>query len=327
MPASHQRSPGARCHREGDCQVMLNIQENVSLAPKTTFEIGGAARYFVEAASEGDVKEALLWARSHGVPHVVLAGGSNVLVPDAGLDALVIHIASTKWNVNGTVLEADAGLSLVELIKKTNVLGIGGWEKLAGIPGTLGGAVRGNAGAFGCEVKDVLTSARALNVHTLATRELTNADCTFSYRNSFFKQHPDWIVLSARITLQKGNAKDLMQSALDTIAERERRHIQNVRAAGSYFMNPIAPQDVREMFEKEKGVSSREGRVPAGWLIEKVNLKGAREGGAEASMQHPNYLVNASHATAEDVRRLATRIKKAVREQFNIELNEEAVVF
>jgi UDP-N-acetylmuramate dehydrogenase len=112
----------------------------------------------------------------------------------------------------------------------------------------------------------------------------------------------------------------------DTVAEREKRHIQNVRAAGSFFMNPVAPRKIQEMFEKEKGMKSREGRVPAGWLIEKAGMKGATVGGAIASPQHPNYLMNKDNATAADVRELAEQVRNRVSGQFAIELREEAVV-
>ena len=114
--------------------------------------------------------------------------------------------------------------------------------------------------------------------------------------------------------------------AEETIAERERRHLQNVRAAGSFFMNPKAPPDVVAMFEREKQVRSREGRVPVGWLIEKAGMKGAKVGGATASLQHPNYLVNQGGATAHDVCNLAQIIKLEVENQFGVELHEEAAV-
>ncbi len=306
---------------------MLSIQENIPLAPQTTFQIGGTARYFVEVKSEGELREALLWSRSKGLPHIILAGGSNVLLPDNALEALVIHIAMNKWSVSGNLLEAEGGCNLLDLIQKAGTLGLGGWEKLAGIPGTIGGAVRGNAGAFGTEIKDVLVHAKALNIHTFETREFHNTSCNFAYRNSFFKKKPEWIITVVQVRLEQQDNNKLIQSIEATIAERERRHIQNVRAAGSYFMNPVASQAVREMFEKEKGVKSREGRVPAGWLIEKVGMKGARVGDAMASEQHPNYLMNAGDATAHDVKVLADKIKRAVRERFGIELIEEAVTF
>jgi UDP-N-acetylmuramate dehydrogenase len=112
-----------------------------------------------------------------------------------------------------------------------------------------------------------------------------------------------------------------------TIREREKRHLQDVRAAGSFFLNPNAPREIQKQFEEEKGVQPRGGRVPAGWLIEKAGLKGAIVGGAEASSQHPNYLVNRNNATAKDVLDLAAQIKAAVKKNFGIELQEEAALF
>jgi UDP-N-acetylmuramate dehydrogenase len=112
-----------------------------------------------------------------------------------------------------------------------------------------------------------------------------------------------------------------------TIAEREKRHLQNVRAAGSYFMNPVAPPELVLQFETEKQVKSREGRVPAGWLIEKAGMKGFAVGGAQSSLQHPNYVVNNGTATATDVKAVAAAVIKAVEEKFGITLHEEAVVW
>ena len=305
---------------------MITIKEHVPLSSYTTFGIGGPARYFCEAKTENDVHEALLWARERGLPYFVLAGGSNILVPDEGIEALVIKMDLEKWSISGTVLEAEAGCNLLQTIRSVALLSLGGWEKLSGIPGTIGGAVRGNAGAFGPEMKDFLVWAYALNTHTLETHEFSNEECEFAYRMSFFKKQPEWIILKTHIQLRKTDTKDSVRAIEDTIKEREKRHIQNVRAAGSYFVNPVVSDQVRELFEKEKAMRSREGRVPAGWLIEKVGMKGARVGGAEASEQHPNYLMNAGGAKASDVRELAAKIKSAVREELGVELEEEAVV-
>jgi UDP-N-acetylmuramate dehydrogenase len=306
--------------------MSLEIKENVPLAPLTTFKIGGPARYFVDVRNEEEVREALAWAREKGVLFVVLAGKSNVLVPDEGLDALVIHLVGGNHSFDKTTLTADAGCNLLELIREASAKGLGGWEKLAGIPGTIGGAARGNAGAFGPEIKDFVASVRALNMETGEVHDFDNAECGFSYRNSFFKKHPEWVIMHTAIILVPVNSAESMQTIGETIAEREKRHIQNVQAAGSFFVNPVAPRDIQEMFEKEKGTKSRDGRVPAGWLIEKVGLKGARVGDAVASEQHPNYLKNEGSATAGQVKELAQKIKDAVQEKFGLQLQEEAVV-
>ncbi|RJQ33224.1 UDP-N-acetylmuramate dehydrogenase [Candidatus Parcubacteria bacterium] len=305
---------------------MLEIKENVPLAPMTTFEISGTARFLVEVRTEDELLEAIRWAREHSVPFILLSGGSNVLVPEY-LDALVIRIVGDETDVRGNTLDSWAGTNLFLLIRSLGAKGLGGWEKLAGIPGTIGGAVRGNAGAFGPEIKDFVISVRALNTQTLEFKEFSNMECDFSYRHSFFKDNPDWIVVRVRITLEPVEPEASAALANETIAEREKRHLQNVRAAGSYFMNPVAPANIVKMFEDEKQVKSRESRVPAGWLIEKVGMKGAVVGGAQASPQHPNYIVNTGNATAHEVLELAVRIKKAVKEKFDIDLKEEAAVF
>lgn len=307
--------------------AMIRVQENVPLAPYTTFQIGGPARYFVEVKSEDDIISALLWARERSLPYVVIGGGSNLLVPDDGIEALVIKMCLAEWDVSGTLLKADAGCNLYELIRKCATYGLGGWEKLAGIPGTLGGALRGNAGAFGPEIKDFVVWVKAINSTTFEAHEFSNEECAFLYRSSFFKQRPEWIITAAHLRLVKISPEESTKRTKETVREREKRHIQDVRAAGSYFMNPVAPDDIRELFEKEKNTRSREGRVPAGWLIEKAGMKGARVGNAEASEQHPNYLVNTGAATAAQVKALAMRIKDAVEKQFGIRLQEEAAVF
>ena len=307
--------------------MSLDIQKNVPLAPFTTFEIGGEAKYFVEVSDGEEIKEAIQWAREKSTPFVILAGGSNVLIPDKGLDALVIKVVGDDHKIEGNLLEANPGCNLLSLIRALGEKGLGRWEKLAGIPGSIGGAVRGNAGAFGSEIKDFLERVRAFNIETGEEREFGNAECEFAYRDSFFKKNPEWIVTRVFIRLQTIDGSESKRLADETVAERERRHIQNVRAAGSFFMNPVAPDRVVLMFEKEKQVKSRGGRVPAGWLIEKSGMKGASVGDAQASLRHPNYIVNNGNATAFDVLVLAGNIKREVREQLGIELQEEAVIF
>lgn len=306
---------------------MIKVQENVSLARLTTFEIGGNARYFVETRSENDIQDAIAWAKEKGIPHIILAGGSNVLVPDEGLDALVIKIVSGDHSISESTLKAEAGCNLLHLICAAAEQGLGGWEKLAGIPGTIGGAVRGNAGAFGPEIKNFVSWVNVLDSNTGESHEFSNAECQFAYRMSYFKKHPELIITNVHVQLTNVDPEESLRVVEETIREREKRHIQNVRAAGSFFMNPVAPEHVREMFEAEKKTTSREGRVPAGWLIEKAGMKGAHVGGAKASTQHPNYIVNANNATAAEVRALAAQIKNEVKKQFGIDLKEEAVVW
>jgi UDP-N-acetylmuramate dehydrogenase len=305
---------------------MQKIESNKKLSDLTTFKIGGAAEHFVDVRSEAELREAIEWTKTNCVKLTVLSGGSNVLIPDGGIQGLIVRIRGDLYELGEGTVDAWAGTNLLALIQAMGKLGWGGWEKLAGIPGSIGGAVRGNAGAFGPEIKDFAISVRAMNIKTGETRDFPNTECDFSYRHSFFKDHPEWVITRISLRLEKVEPQESARLCNETIAERERRHIQNVQAAGSFFMNPVAPTEIVEMFEKEKGVKSREGRVPAGWLIEKAGMKGARVGGAVASLKHPNYIVNEGGATAHDVRNLAQRIKSEVFNQFGVELQEEAAL-
>ena len=312
--------------------TMLKIKSQVPLAPLTTFEIGGEARYMAEVKNEAEIRDAIEWAKEHGVPFRILAGGSNVLAPDDGFDGLVIRIVSAMGAMVPIapmegVFMVDAGCGLLALIREAATAGWGGWEKMAGIPGTIGGAARGNAGAFGTEIKDVAERVDAFSIETGEARSFTAGECAFAYRQSFFKQHPEWIITKVVVQLKPVVPGESIQLIEDTIVEREKRHLQNVRAAGSFFMNPVAPTEVVAAFEAERRVQSREGRVPAGWLIEKAGMKGFAVGGASASMQHPNYIVSDGTATEADVRAVATAVIAGVKEKFGIELREEAVVW
>ena len=189
---------------------------------------------------------------------------------------------------DGDVLTLGAGCTLLHAIRDAAAHGWGGWEKLAGIPGTMGGMVRGNAGAFGPEMKDFIVDVSALHTETGETRTFTHDECGFSYRHSFFKDHPEWIVTRMRVHLVTVDPAESKRLSDETIAERDKRHLQDVKAAGSYFMNPVAPEEIVRQFQEEKQTTARENRVPAGWLIENSGMKGESVGGAVASMQHPN---------------------------------------
>jgi UDP-N-acetylmuramate dehydrogenase len=303
--------------------TQLQIHEHVPLAPLTTFQIGGAARYFVEVHTEEELRQALTWAQENKQKFFVLSGGSNVLFADAGFDGLVIKMAITELVQDDLRITAGAGCILLDVITFAASHDLSGWSAMAGIPGTIGGAARGNAGAFGTEMTDVLVELRALHVQTGELRTFHHDECEFTYRNSFFKQHPEWIITSVTVKLHADERSEIEVAIATTIAEREKRHLQNVRAAGSFFMNPEAPTSVCAEFTQDKGVECRAGRVPAGWLIDNAGMKGECVGDACCSDQHPNYLVNNGTARAEDVMILASRVKTRVRDTYGVQLHEE----
>lgn len=305
---------------------MMTLQENVDLHPLTTFRVGGKARYFAEAKSEDDLVEALRWAKEKEMPVFILGGGSNVLFSDRGWDGIVVKMENAEIREEGDgMLFAGAGLSLQGVLGFSRDHGLGGMEKLAGIPGTLGGAVRGNAGAFGAETAQSVSSVRALDRNTGLIREYDKESCEFSYRMSFFKKHPECIVLSAILKLTPGsNPESLEHSMRETIATREQKHPQRMLCAGSFFMNPtVRNERLRKEFELDTGMSAKDDKLPAGWLIDHAGLRGKEIGGARVSDIHPNYLVNTGTATAESVLILASLIKQRVRTELGVQLREE----
>ncbi len=301
----------------------MQMQHDIPLADYTTFGIGGRAAHFIDVATVDDVREAIAYARDHELPWQVLAGGSNVLVADAGYAGVVIHLCSNLMEVSGTTVEAAAGCVLATCISDTAQRGLGGWEHMYGIPGTIGGAVRGNAGAFGTEIGDVVTQVHAYNVTTDDVRDFQHAECAFGYRSSFFKAHPEWIILSATLQLTEGDSATLQARADEILQERNDRQIQDIKSGGSFFMNPIVPEDIQNAFEREKGMPAREGRVPAGWLIEKSGCKGVCVGDACTGTRSANYVINTDTARASDVRTLTQNIKAAVRQTWGVALEEE----
>lgn len=304
----------------------MQVQEQVGLSPLTTFTIGGPAAYFVEATGAQDIKEAYALAREKGLPAVVLGGGSNIVVPDEGLSAVVVKIANKGIVQEDTILKVAAGETLLDVVRYAAGRGLGGLENLAGIPGTVGGAVRGNAGAFGTEIKDVLVSATVLDLATGETKTYDVVECAFAYRTSYFKTHAGLVVLEATFALTPTEPPASEACIMHTLAERHKRHIQDIKSAGSFFKNPVVSPELQQLFKEEKGAESKEGRVPAGWLMDKAGLRGARVGDAVASEHHTNYFLNAGKATAAEVKELAAKARAAVKEQFGVELEEEAVV-
>lgn len=304
---------------------MITIQENLPLAPFTTFKIGGPARYFVEAEDAKSVAEAFEWAEKKNLSVYILGGGSNILFPDRGYEGLIIHIAGDHIHIQDSLVTATAGSVFKKVIDATLEAGLQGMEYMSGIPGSLGGAVRGNAGAFGTEIKDVVVKVKAVNRETGLVKHFHNVDCDFKYRTSFFKTHPEWVILEVQLSLAEGyDPEDLQGIAETTIAKREEKHPQSAKCAGSFFMNPIVTnKKLLKEFEEETGTPSRGGRLPAGWLITHIGLRGKKIGGAEISKRHPNYLVNNGTATADDILILSSFVKTRVRDQLGVQLKEE----
>lgn len=302
----------------------LGLKENVYLKEYTTFKIGGTARYFFNAKEKNEIIEALKFARKNKIPFFILGSGSNVLVADEGFNGLVIHINLQKYNLNGNTLYAETGVLVETLVDVTVNKGLAGFEWAGGLPGTLGGAIFGNAGAFGGEIKDSIVWVEALD-NKLRIRKLNKKECQFGYRSSIFKKK-NWTVLSAKLKFKEGDKKILCRIVKSYIQYRKEKGPLLYPNAGSIFKNYDVKRAPKKMIEMFKGVIKKDPFpvIPAAAIIAKVpNLVGYRIGGAQISEKHPNFIINLGQARAKDVKNLIEFVKKEVKNYFGIALEEE----
>ena len=301
-------------------KIALNgLKEDIPLAKFTSFNIGGRAKYFFEGNNKREIIKAVSLAKQEDLPFFILGGGSNLLVDDKGYQGLVIKIQNSglkiqKENSNFKVA-AGAGTSLSLLVSNAAENGLSGLEWTVGIPGTLGGAIYGNAGAFGKSMKDVVKEVEVFDAKDLQVKIYSLEDCRFDYRESIFKKDKNLIILSAVLELKKGEKKEIENKMKRYLSERKKKQPMGFACAGSVFKNPSFAQTSRRF------MTDRE--LSAGELIERCGLKGRSIGGAKISEKHANFIINLGKAKFSDVRRLIDLIKKRVRSKFGIELEEE----
>jgi UDP-N-acetylmuramate dehydrogenase len=277
--------------------------EHESMKKHTTFRIGGEADVFVMPRREEELSYVLAYCRQSAVRHAVIGNGSNLLVSDRGYRGVIIQIAKnlSGIRVEDCEIEAQAGALLSSIARRAMESSLTGMEALSGIPGTLGGALTMNAGAYGTEMKDIVRSVRVLDEEG-RIRELSCEEMEFAYRTSV-AQRENMIILSACLVLQNGE-KEQIQRAMDELRERRQsKQPLELPSAGSTFKRP-------------------EGYY-AGALIEQAGLRGYREGGAQVSEKHCGFVVNTGGATAEDVLRLIHAVQDAVYENAGVRLEPE----
>ncbi|MDA3814816.1 MAG: UDP-N-acetylmuramate dehydrogenase [Patescibacteria group bacterium] len=310
----------------------MNILKDELLSKYSTFKIGGKAKYFCVVKSLEEFKKAYLWAESESLQTFILGGGSNVLFSDTGFEGLVIKLENReleklKEKVEKILIKCEAGVDLAGLVKYCVENGYEGLEWAAGIPGTFGGAVRGNAGAFGSTIGNSTKEIEIIRKSDVDLKQevIKKENCSFGYRESFIKKEKNLVLWAAIIELKKGEENEIQEKFQKYIEKRQKKQppLGKFPSAGSVFKNPVAPRKVVELFEEEKEVEAREGRVPAGWLIDRCGLKNKKIGGAMVSDIQANFVVNMGNATSEDVMILMSIIKQKVRNKFGIQLEEE----
>jgi UDP-N-acetylmuramate dehydrogenase len=290
------------------------VRRNAPLAPFTTFRVGGPADWLIETRSGDEIVSALSLARRAGVAVTVLGGGSNVLVSDSGVRGLVLRPKGGDiCRVDDEHVSADAAVTINGLVRWTIMHHAAGLEAWAGTPGTVGGAIHGNAHFGGRMIGDLVSSVRVV-ARDGRVADLAAADMRFGYDRSRLQDTGE-VLLSAAFRVTSGDPAVLRATARESLAYRKRTQPLDTPSAGCVFQNPDASRD----------------RVPegmpwsAGALVDRAGLKEVSIGGARVSAAHGNFIVNEGTATARDIRRLIERCRATVRERFGVELREEIV--
>jgi UDP-N-acetylmuramate dehydrogenase len=284
--------------------ITPHVRFNEPLSGHTTFRVGGPAHYFVDAQNLHELRQLRELCRAKNIPLLLLGGGSNVLVSDEGFPGLVLRLAGdfARHRFEGEELHAGAGALMPMLVRKALDHELSGLECLAGVPGTLGGAVVGNAGSAEEWIGTLIESVDVLG-DTGSTLTLPRRDLSFSYRSSSLAGR---IVLGAVLRLKKAQKNDILLTINDRMLRRSERQPAGAWCAGSVFKNPPGSS--------------------AGKLIEEAGLKGLSFGGARVSEKHANFVVNTGNATASDIKTLITMVRHKIQERSGITLELEIKV-
>jgi UDP-N-acetylmuramate dehydrogenase len=301
----------------------LQCSENIPLSQLTRFAIGGPARILADASSETALVAALDAIGDD--PHTLIGGGTNLVADDRGFPGVVLRYTAKSIEIDGGVVggmvRVSAGAVLQDLGDATIAAGLQGLHTMTGIPGWLGGAVYGNAGAYGHSIHEFVEYVRFFDGS--AIREIGNAACEFRYRESVFKRHKDWIVLETTLRLPSGDPAALRNTAEEILKVRNEKYPPTMRCAGSIFKNLILaelPESVRAQVPERV---IREGKVPSAHFLELAGAKGMVLGGVQVADYHANLIYNSGGGTSQEVRELIATLKRQVKDRCGLTLEEE----
>ena len=301
------------------------VKTNEPLAKYSNFRLGGSAQFFLDLKNQAELILAVDLAQKNQIDFFVLGGGSNILISDEGFAGLVLRMVNRQVIVQDNLIIAEAGAMTSGLARTSATAGLAGLTWAIGLPGTIGGAVRGNAGCFGGEMKDVVKKVTILKNKEII--ELTNQELNFAYRSSLIKTNNDLIILKVTLSLKKGNPEKLKAEIQDNLEKRQKNQPQGASSAGCIFKNYEIKDDQELQRLQEKFdipiemIQSR--RLSAGWIIDRAGLKSKTLGQAQISPEHGNFILNLGQATASEIMQLISLIKMTVRDKYGLQLEEE----
>jgi len=299
----------------------VSVSKGILLSDRTRFGIGGPAELYVEAATESALSSALHIAQASGADYSVIGDGTNLIVSDQGFPGIVLRFTAHGISQDVATVRADAGAALQALVDYSIDHDLRGLETMTGIPGSVGAAIYGNAGAYGHSIDERVERVRFLDGDTV--RSFTASECHFRYRESVFKEHKDWIILSADLLLTPAPAAGLRETADDILKVRLAKYPAAMKCAGSIFKNLILaelPEIVRLQIPERV---IREGKVPSAYFLEQVGAKGMQNGGVRVADYHANLIYNEGTGTARELCALIDELKSRVQAMFGLGLEEE----
>ncbi len=301
----------------------MNIRENIALKDLSTFKIGGKAKYVVFADNNDDVVDALRFAQENNLPIGIIGAGCNLLITDDNIDGLILKMNAKNIEIKDTLVFAEAGLSLAALTALGHKNNLTGLEWAPSVPSSVGGAIRGNAGAFGGETKDKLKQVRVYREGQIIDIETTALD--FQYRYSAFKapNNKD-IILGGLFELEMGDVASSQKQVRDHIIKKNQNQPVGVACSGCIFKNYEGDID-KSLYDKYPDLAKfvENGIIPSGYLIEKAGLKGISYGGIQVSDKHANYMINTGDGKFEEVMKLIQIVKDKVSQEFGVDIEEE----
>ncbi len=296
------------------------VTENEPISKHTTLGIGGPAKYFIEVKDASSLMKAVSECLKYNIRYVVFGKGSNILASDNGFDGLLIVNKLIYAKNNKGIFKVGAGMVLLDFINYVIDKGYSGLEKMSGIPGTVGGAVYGNAGAYGQAISDHITKVTVFDGKR--KRVLSKKLCKFGYRDSVFKKSK-YVIIEAEFFFDKGEREFLKKVSLDTIQLRAQKYSPGIKCPGSYFKNILASDLKPAVLKQIPEDKITFGKIASGYLMESVGAKGAQKGDIKIADNHGNLIVNLGNGTAKDFLGLTKVYAAKVKKKFGIELEPE----
>lgn len=300
--------------------TLTDFLTDIPLAPLTTTKVGGPAKFFLTVTTDQQLVDVINQAKSNNLKYLILGGGSNVLISDNGFDGAVIHNQISDISSSADLIMVGSGMLLQQLVDYTIDQGFGGLHKMTGIPGTVGGAIYGNAEAYQQHISDYLVSIKVFDGQQII--EIDPAIANFSYRDSEFKRN-GLIILGATFKLPKADKLQIQQESAETLTKRLERYPTYLHYPGSFFKNVIVDQVSTTALAKIPADKIRHNRIFVGYLLESVGSQGRSLGHIKVTDYHANLLINDGQGTAAEYWQLAHQLKQAVYQQFEISIEPE----